>query len=84
MTMSWHMMVEFEPPLVACVVSDSNYSFAALRDTGECVIAVPQRSLEGRQDQQFIRARYRQVRGVWPSHEAGQGSEPSTAHRMLR
>jgi flavin reductase (DIM6/NTAB) family NADH-FMN oxidoreductase RutF len=21
MTMSWHMMVEFEPPLVACVVS---------------------------------------------------------------
>jgi len=41
MTMSWHMMVEFEPPLVACVVSGANYSFAALRGTGECVIAVP-------------------------------------------
>jgi flavin reductase (DIM6/NTAB) family NADH-FMN oxidoreductase RutF len=41
MTMSWHMMVEFEPPLVACVVSNANYSFAALRATGECVIAVP-------------------------------------------
>jgi flavin reductase (DIM6/NTAB) family NADH-FMN oxidoreductase RutF len=41
MTMSWHMMVEFEPPLVACVVSDANYSFAALRATKECVIAVP-------------------------------------------
>lgn len=41
MTMSWHMMVEFEPPLVACVVSNANHSFAALRATGECVIALP-------------------------------------------
>jgi flavin reductase (DIM6/NTAB) family NADH-FMN oxidoreductase RutF len=41
MTLSWHMMVEFEPPLVACIISDRNYSFAALRATGECVIAVP-------------------------------------------
>lgn len=43
MTMSWHMMIEFEPPRVACVVSGSNYSFAALRATGECVIAIPAR-----------------------------------------
>lgn len=41
MTMSWHMMVEFEPPLVACVVSDRNHSFAGLRATRECVIAIP-------------------------------------------
>ena len=41
MTLSWHMMVEFEPPLVACVVSNAGYSFAALRATRECVIAVP-------------------------------------------
>jgi flavin reductase (DIM6/NTAB) family NADH-FMN oxidoreductase RutF len=41
MTMSWHMMVEFEPPLVACVVSSADHSFAALRATKECVIAVP-------------------------------------------
>ena len=45
MTMSWHMMVEFEPPLVACVVSGADYSFAALRATGQCVIAVPDVSL---------------------------------------
>jgi len=45
MTMSWHMMVEFEPPLVACVVSNANHSFAALRATGECVIALPARKL---------------------------------------
>jgi flavin reductase (DIM6/NTAB) family NADH-FMN oxidoreductase RutF len=41
MTMSWHMMVEFEPPLVACVVSSADHSFAALRVTRESVIAVP-------------------------------------------
>jgi len=41
MTMSWHMMVDFEPPLVACVVSNGNHSFAALRATKECVIAIP-------------------------------------------
>ena len=41
MAMSWHMMVEFEPPLIACVVSNANFSFAALRATKECVIAIP-------------------------------------------
>lgn len=45
MTMSWHMMVEFTPPVVACIVSNANHSFAALRATGECVIAVPARKL---------------------------------------
>jgi flavin reductase (DIM6/NTAB) family NADH-FMN oxidoreductase RutF len=45
MTMSWHMMVEFEPPLVACVVSNANFSFAALRETKQCVIAVPAQEL---------------------------------------
>jgi len=41
MTLSWHMMAEFEPPLIACVVSNANYSFAAIRATKECVIAIP-------------------------------------------
>ena len=45
MTLSWHMMVEFTPPLVACVVSSANHSFAALRASGECVIAIPDREL---------------------------------------
>ena len=45
MVMSWHMMVVFEPPLIACVVSKANYSFAALRATKECVIAIPAREL---------------------------------------
>ena len=41
MTLSWHMMVDFEPPLVACIVSSADHSFAALHATGECVLAVP-------------------------------------------
>ena len=41
MVLSWHTMMEFEPPLVGCVVSNANHSFAALRRTGECVIAIP-------------------------------------------
>ncbi len=45
MTMSWHMMVDFEPPLIACVVSDGNYSFKALAKNRACVIAVPPASL---------------------------------------
>lgn len=45
MAMSWHMMVEFEPPLVACVVSEANFTFVGLRATRECVIAIPARRL---------------------------------------
>lgn len=41
MAMSWHTMLEFEPPLVGCVVSDRNHSYAALKATRECVVAVP-------------------------------------------
>jgi flavin reductase (DIM6/NTAB) family NADH-FMN oxidoreductase RutF len=41
MTLSWHMMVEFEPPLIACLVSNRNHSYAALWATKECVIAIP-------------------------------------------
>ena len=41
MAMSWHMMVEFEPPLIACIVSNAGYSHAALQATKECVIAIP-------------------------------------------
>ena len=41
MAMSWHMMVEFTPPRIACIVSDRNHSFAALKRTKECVIAIP-------------------------------------------
>jgi len=41
MTQSWHTMIEFEPPTVACVVSNRNFSFGVLKKTKECVINIP-------------------------------------------
>jgi len=41
MAMSWHTMMEFEPPLVGCVISNKNYSFDMLKTTKECVINIP-------------------------------------------
>jgi len=45
MTMSWHMMMDFVPPLLGCVVSDRNHSFAALKATRECAINIPTREI---------------------------------------
>ena len=41
MAMSWHTMMEFEPPLVGCVISNRNHSFGLLKATRECVINIP-------------------------------------------
>ncbi len=41
MTLSWHTMLEFEPPLVGCVISNRNHSFDLLKATNECVINIP-------------------------------------------
>ena len=41
MPMSWHTMMEFEPPLVGCVISNRNYSFETLKTTKECMINIP-------------------------------------------
>jgi flavin reductase (DIM6/NTAB) family NADH-FMN oxidoreductase RutF len=45
MTMSWHTMMEFEPPMVGCVISNRNYTFDILKKTRECVINIPTREL---------------------------------------
>ena len=41
MTMSWHTMMDFEPPIVGCVISNRNYTFDILKATKECVISIP-------------------------------------------
>ncbi len=41
MTMSWHTMLEFEPPLIGCVISNRDYTFNILKATKECVINLP-------------------------------------------
>lgn len=40
MTISWTMVLDFTP-MFAITTGDWNYSFAALRKTQECVIAIP-------------------------------------------
>ena len=41
MTMSWQTMLDFNPPLVGCVISDRNYTFNILKRTKECVLNIP-------------------------------------------
>jgi flavin reductase (DIM6/NTAB) family NADH-FMN oxidoreductase RutF len=41
MSMSWHMMVDFDPPLVAFVMDENSHSFEMLKKTKECVINIP-------------------------------------------
>ena len=41
MTLSWHMMIDFEPPILACVISNRDYTFGILKKTKECVINIP-------------------------------------------
>jgi flavin reductase (DIM6/NTAB) family NADH-FMN oxidoreductase RutF len=41
MTMGWHMVMEFQPSLVGCLISSANHSFDLIRKSGECVINLP-------------------------------------------
>ena len=41
MTQSWHTMIDFEPPIVGCIVSNRGYTFNILKATRECVINIP-------------------------------------------
>jgi flavin reductase (DIM6/NTAB) family NADH-FMN oxidoreductase RutF len=41
MTMSWHAMMEFEPPTIGCIISNRNHTFGILKSTRECVINIP-------------------------------------------
>jgi flavin reductase (DIM6/NTAB) family NADH-FMN oxidoreductase RutF len=40
MTISWHMVIDFTPQ-IALTTGPWNYSFQALRQTNECVLAIP-------------------------------------------
>lgn len=41
MTMSWHTMMEFEPPTVGCIISNRSHTFGILKSKWECVINIP-------------------------------------------
>jgi len=41
MTMGWHMVMEFSPALVGCLISSGNHSFELVRGSRQCVINIP-------------------------------------------
>jgi len=41
MTMGWHMVMEFTPSLLGCVISSANHSHSMIRASRECVINLP-------------------------------------------
>jgi len=41
MTMGWHMVMEFSPSLVGCLISSGNYSYELISRSKECVINIP-------------------------------------------
>lgn len=45
MTQSWHTMMDFEPPIVGCVIAAPSLTFEALMATRECVINIPTREI---------------------------------------
>jgi len=45
MTMGWHMVMEFTPSLVACLISSGNHSHHMIRGAGACVINLPTTAL---------------------------------------
>ena len=41
MAMGWHMVIEFSPALVGCIIAEDNVSFEMIRRSRACVINVP-------------------------------------------
>lgn len=41
MTMGWHMVMQFIPSLIGCLISAGNHSYELIRNSGECVINIP-------------------------------------------
>lgn len=41
MTMGWHMVVDFSPSLVACIIAPGNHTHDLVRHSRECVINLP-------------------------------------------
>jgi flavin reductase (DIM6/NTAB) family NADH-FMN oxidoreductase RutF len=41
MTMGWHMVMEFSPALVGCLIAGGNHSHDLIRNSRQCVINIP-------------------------------------------
>lgn len=45
MTLGWHTILEFSPSLVGLMISAGNVSYSLIRQSGECVINLPDASM---------------------------------------
>ncbi|QHI99189.1 flavin reductase family protein [Xylophilus rhododendri] len=45
MTMGWHLVMEFTPALIGCVIARGNHSRELIERSGECAINLPTREL---------------------------------------
>lgn len=45
MTMGWHLVMEFSPSLIGCVIASTNHSHEMIRRSRECVINLPTTAL---------------------------------------
>lgn len=41
MTMGWHMVLEFTPSLIGCLISSENHSHDMIAESRECVVNIP-------------------------------------------
>ena len=84
MPMSWHLMMEFNPPLVGCVISNRNHSFETLKATGECVINIPTVELAEKVVAcgNASSGQVDKFQGLWP-HACGRRVRQGTAHRRV-
>ena len=42
MTMGWHTVLEFTPSLIGCMITAANHSYSLIKNSGECVINIPE------------------------------------------
>src|ERR1700735_1854139 len=42
MSMGWHMVMEFSPSRIGCIISSANHSFELIKKSGECVCNIPE------------------------------------------
>ncbi len=45
MTLSWHTMLDFAPPLIGCVISDQSHTFEIIKKSRSCVINIPTKQM---------------------------------------
>ena len=71
MTMGWHMVMEFSPSLVTCLISSGNHSFEMIRQQQAMRDQHSDRRYrrDRREDRQLLRKRRRQVRRIRPDAE---------------